>query len=168
MSHIVHQELSKHLSANYAILTISDTRDTQTDKSGQLLQSMLNEAGHKLINYRICKDDTAVIKTIVSDLLNLDRIDLVITTGGTGISNRDNTIPVICEFIKQKIDGFGELFRMLSYQEIGSSAMLSRAVGGKHNNTVIFALPGSANAVKLAMEKLIIPQIPHLIYESNK
>ena len=168
MSHTQHQKLAASISAKYAIITISDTRDRNTDKSGQKLISLLNNAGHKLLDYRITKDEPADIKTILFEILKIREIDLIITTGGTGIANRDNTIPIINEIIDQKLDGFGELFRMLSYHEIGAAAMLSRATGGKTKNGFVFALPGSVNAVQLAMKKLILPQIAHLIYEKNK
>ncbi|WP_323704080.1 MogA/MoaB family molybdenum cofactor biosynthesis protein [Mammaliicoccus sp. Dog046] len=153
-----------------AILTISDTRTTETDKGGQLVQKYLKDlnVAWKDSNYRIVKDEIGQIQDQINEWLNAD-IDAIITTGGTGISQRDVTIEAIKPLLDKEIEGFGELFRYLSYvEDVGSKAILSRALAGTKRNKVIFALPGSTGAVKLAMEKLITTELNHIVYELNK
>ncbi len=168
MSHLSHQNQPHCHTANFALLTISDTRNQSTDKSGQLIKTMLEKASQTLVAYQIVKDEPQQIKHTIDHWHQSIKPDIIITTGGTGLASRDNTVPIIKQFIKQEIVGFGEIFRMLSYQQIGPAAILSRALAGKRDHAYIFALPGSTNAVKLALEKIIIPQISHLIYEKNR
>jgi len=130
------------------------------DASGKIIIDLLTDAGHKLHSYQLVSDEIESIRTCVSDLIN--QVDVIITTGGTGLAPRDVTIEAIAQLVQKEIPGFGELFRLISYEQIGSSAMLTRAVGGIIENTVIFCLPGSPNAVKLAMSTLVLPELHHI------
>ncbi len=151
------------------VITISDTRTKQTDKSGTLINQMLIENGHKVVDYCIVKDEETQIREAIIAGCRLKEIDAIITNGGTGIAKRDVTIEAVKSIIEKEIPGFGEIFRMLSYQvDIGSSAILSRAIAGVFNDTVILSVPGSTGAVKLAMEKLILPELGHLMREVTK
>jgi len=153
---------------NIAILTISDTRDASLDHSGALIQEMLVGAGHRVVEYAIERDEPGAIVTRVRDWAGQSRIDAIILTGGTGIAPRDQTPEALVAIFDRTLDGFGELFRMLSYAEVGSAAMLSRATAGIVLATPVFALPGSRNAVRLAMEKLVLPEIGHVVFEACK
>ncbi|BCU52975.1 molybdopterin adenylyltransferase [Staphylococcus auricularis] len=153
-----------------AVLTVSDTRNYDTDKGGQLVQSLLSDLNVSIdsSHYRIVKDDKAAITTQLKAWLDTD-IDVIITTGGTGIAARDVTIEAVQPLLTKEIEGFGELFRYLSYTEdVGTRALLSRAVGGTVHDKLIFSLPGSTGAVKLALEKLIKPELNHLVLEVTK
>jgi molybdopterin adenylyltransferase len=151
------------IAVNCAVVTVSDTRSPETDKSGQLIQKLLLEANHKLGAYRIIKDEPAQIQAQIESLAKEPNLDVVIFNGGTGIAPRDTTYDAIEKLLEKTLPGFGELFRFLSYQEIGSRAIASRAVAGVYQNKLIFSLPGSSNAVLLGMEKLILPEIRHLV-----
>ena len=129
---------------------------------------MLTEAGHTLSHYRILPDDPLQLAPLIGELILRGDLDVILTNGGTGISRRDQTIDVIERVIDLPLPGFGELFRMLSYQQIQSGAMLSRAIGGIARGKVVFAMPGSTKAVQLAMEKLILPELRHLLFELRK
>ncbi|BDH61543.1 molybdenum cofactor biosynthesis protein B [Lysinibacillus sp. PLM2] len=153
---------------NMMVLTISDTRDKKTDKSGQLIIDLLKNTNHRLAMYQIVRDDKEVIQNAIIEGCEDSKIDVIITNGGTGLSKRDVTYETLNEIFEKPIPGYGELFRLLSYEEIGSAAMLSRACAGIANNTIIFSTPGSTNAVKLAMEKLILPEIQHIVSEIRK
>ncbi|WP_243386052.1 MogA/MoaB family molybdenum cofactor biosynthesis protein [Bacillus kexueae] len=154
---------------NIQVVTISDTRDVDTDKSGKLIVSLLEQEGYNVSDYSIVKDEPTLIRSAVLRGCESDEIDVVITNGGTGISKRDQTIEAIQTIVEKEMTGFGELFRYISYAEdIGPAAMLSRAFAGISMNTVIFSLPGSTGAVKLAMEKLILPEVRHIVHEVNK
>jgi molybdenum cofactor biosynthesis protein B len=150
------------------VLTISDTRTEATDTSGAALVSMLEAAGHAVAGRKLVKDDPTAIRGVVSYAAKAGTNDAVITTGGTGISARDGTFEALSSLFDRRLDGFGELFRSLSYQEIGSAAMLSRATAGVIGHCAIFVLPGSENAVRLAMSKLILPEIGHVIRELRR
>ncbi|WP_052255641.1 molybdenum cofactor biosynthesis protein B [Salinicoccus sp. YB14-2] len=155
---------------NVAVITVSDTRTVETDKGGRLVQEYLAEINTVVEedNYKIVKDDTASITKAVSAMLDKG-VDAVITTGGTGIAKRDVTIEAVRPFFDKEVEGFGEIFRMLSYTEdIGSRSILSRAVAGTYANQVIISMPGSSGAVKLAMEKLVVPELNHLVFEVTK
>jgi molybdopterin adenylyltransferase len=147
-----------------AIVTISDTRTLDNDSSGQYLETALKEAGHKVSERVLIKDDARQIKETLEHLL-ASEAQVVITSGGTGITGRDNTVPIVEKLILKPMPGFGELFRMISYQEVGAAAMLSRAVGGLAKGALLFALPGSSNAVKTAWEKLLKDELSHLVFE---
>lgn len=154
---------------NCLVLTISDTRTEATDKSGNLIVELLKEAGHKVIGKEIVKDEQVdILKALKAGCANPD-VDVIITSGGTGIAKRDVTIETVQSILDKEITGFGELFRMLSYlEDIGSAAMMSRAIAGISDRTAIFATPGSSGAVKLAMEKLILPELTHVVHEIRK
>jgi len=153
---------------NVAVLTISDTRTKDDDRSGELIRHHLTWRGHELAAYQIVPDDPARIREVLEGWIADDAVEAVITNGGTGIAGRDNTYDAISGLLEKRLDGFGELFRMLSFQEIGAAAMLSRAIAGVAGSTAIFSTPGSTNAVKLAMEKLIAPELGHVVHEITK
>ncbi|EBD1472725.1 MogA/MoaB family molybdenum cofactor biosynthesis protein [Listeria monocytogenes] len=162
-------EQKSFIKVTCSILTISDTRNLDTDTSGQLIQSALENAGHEVISRIVVPDDVTLIKQKINELAVNDGSFCLITNGGTGIARRDVTYEALFATIQQEIPGFGEIFRMLSYEEVGSRAMVSRAFAGfSENGLLIFALPGSSNACQLAMQKLIIPELPHLIAERQK
>ncbi|TXR60186.1 molybdenum cofactor biosynthesis protein B [Bacillus sp. AR18-7] len=151
------------------IVTISDTRTEETDKSGQLLHGLLKEAGHTVTSYEIVKDDKESIQQAVLAGYHREDVDVVLTNGGTGITKRDVTIEAVSALLHKEIVGFGELFRMISYlEDIGSSAMLSRAIGGTIGRKVVFSMPGSSGAVRLAMNKLILPELGHITFELHR
>lgn len=147
-----------------AIVTVSDTRTVETDTSGQTIRQLVEEAGHLVVDYRIVKDEPDQVAAALDDFA-AGQARLIIFNGGTGISQRDRTYDVISRKLEKTLPGFGELFRMLSYQEVGAAAMLSRATAGVYRNKVIFSTPGSTNAVRLAVEKLILPELQHLAWE---
>ena len=166
MSVIVHKKESVRV--NVMVVTISDTRTKETDKSGQRMIELLNQHEYKIVAYDIVKDDKQAIEQILQQGCRDPRVQVILMNGGTGIAKRDVTFDILQTFIERPIPGFGELFRMLSYEEIGSAAMLSRASAGIVQETAIFSTPGSTNAVSLAMEKLILPELPHIVSEMNK
>jgi molybdenum cofactor biosynthesis protein B len=151
-----------------ALLTISDTRTSETDTGGDTADQILREAGHAVVDRRIVRDEVAGIRTSLVDLLANPEVDAVVTTGGTGISGRDTTYEVVDRMIEKKLDGFGEIFRMLSYEEIGAAAIMSRAIAGAIGTKFIASLPGSRNAVRLAVEKLLVPELAHVVFELRK
>ena len=147
------------ISVNIAILTVSDTRTEETDTSGQLLVERLNDAGHQMAEKVILPDSIYQIRALVSKWIADPKVQVVIITGGTGMTDRDHTPEAITPLLDKNIDGFGELFRALSYQEIGSSTIQSRVLGGIANGTFIFAIPGSTNACQLAWDSILKPQL---------
>lgn len=151
-----------------AVLTMSDTRSREEDRSGEIVRQALRWRGFSVAAYEIVPDDADRIRAQLSAWLAAPGIDAIITNGGTGISGRDSTYEVVSSLLEKRLDGFGELFRMLSWQEIGAAAMLSRAVAGSVGPKAIFCLPGSSNAVRLAMEKLVGPELGHVIHELRK
>lgn len=155
-------------SVSCAVLTISDTRTREDDRSGQLIRQHLDWRGHVVAAYEIVPDDASVITEVLERWIADDEIQAIVTNGGTGIAGRDVTYNAISGLLEKRLDGFGEIFRMLSFSEIGAAAMLSRAVAGVANDTALFATPGSSNAVRLAMEKLIGPEIAHVVHEIRK
>lgn len=155
-------------SVRCAVLTVSDTRTPDSDASGALMRETLNFSGHSVVDYRIVPDEPDQIREILNDWIRRDDIQAVLTNGGTGIAARDTTYDAISGLLEKRIDGFGELFRMLSWQEVGAAAMLSRAVAGVAGETLVVAVPGSTNAVRLALTKLIVPELGHLVYEIAK
>jgi len=168
VSYQEHQTQSRGQSARCAIITLSDTRTADTDTSGKKIFTLLQEQGHTIAETHLIKDDPMQLRALLDQLLMTKEIDVILTNGGTGISRRDQTIHVIEEVIDTPLPGFGELFRMLSYQQIGSGAMLSRALGGIAKGKLLFAMPGSTGAVELAMTKLILPELGHLLRELLK
>lgn len=150
-------------SVTYVVITVSDTRSPETDRSGQLIQEQLGAAGHRLAAYHVLKDEPDQIRETLARLGEDPSLEAVILNGGTGIAPRDTTYDAIAALLDKTLPGFGELFRMLSYQEIGSRAMASRAIAGVYRGKLVFSLPGSSNAVRLALEKLILPELVHLV-----
>jgi molybdenum cofactor biosynthesis protein B len=148
------------------VLTISDTRTVETDASGAAIAQALTDAGHDVVGRRIVRDEPATVREIVRT--ESREAEVILTTGGTGITSRDSTYEAIAAILDKQLDGFGELFRMLSYQQIGAAAMLSRACAGSIGTTAVFALPGSEGAVRLAMERLILPEIGHVVRELRR
>lgn len=146
-----------------AVVTISDTRTEATDLSGQVIQQLLQDHGHTLVAYTLLKDEPHLITQQVLSWAQRPEVEVVILNGGTGIAPRDTTYDAIEQLLEKTLPGFGELFRWLSFQEIGSRAIASRAIAGVVQGTLIFSLPGSSNAVTLAMQQLILPEIRHLV-----
>jgi molybdopterin adenylyltransferase len=143
-----------------AVITVSDTRTAETDRSGQRIQELLRERGHRIESYMILKDEPALITAAVGALP--PPVEIIIINGGTGLARRDTTFEAVSKLIEKEIAGFGELFRVLSYEEVGAAAMLSRATAGTVGQRAVFSVPGSTAAVELAMTKLILPQLGHL------
>ena len=159
--------LSKAL--NIAVLTVSDTRSAKDDRGGDTVRKLVKKAGHQITTSLICKDEREEIQHAVKTLLENEAVDGIITTGGTGLGFRDVTVEAIEPYFTKKIAGFGELFRMISYTEdVGSKALLSRAEAGVAHEKVIYLLPGSVKAVQLAMDKLVLPELHHVVYEITK
>lgn len=152
-------KLTKFIPLNIAILTLSDTRNSETDTSGQALVDLLSAAGHQLAARELCKDDIYICRAIVSGWIADAGIDVVITTGGTGLTQRDSTPEALRPLFDNQIEGFGELFRQLSYEEIGSSTVQSRALAGLANQTLIFCLPGSTGACRTGWNRILAEQL---------
>jgi molybdenum cofactor biosynthesis protein B len=167
VSHIEHKA---HGPASVAcfVLTVSDTRTERTDSSGQAIRDLLDAAGHRLSGHAIVRDEPTEVRDQVLAQCRSAATQVVITTGGTGITSRDGTYEAVDGLLEKRLDGFGELFRMLSFQEIGSAAMMSRATAGTAQGKVIFVLPGSEHAVRLAMSRLIIPELAHVVQQVTK
>jgi len=157
-----HKEKGKK-SVRCFIVTVSDTRDETTDTSGQAIKKYLSDDGHQMAGYRIVKDEPSQIEALLHDVLGGEDAEAVIVNGGTGIAPRDGTYEVVSRFLEKKLDGFGEIFRYLSYLDIGSAAIMSRAAAGTARGKILISLPGSRGAVTLAMEKLILPEIRHMV-----
>ncbi|MGH3088262.1 MAG: MogA/MoaB family molybdenum cofactor biosynthesis protein [Rubrobacteraceae bacterium] len=151
-----------------AVLTISDTRTPENDTGGDVIHELLEGAGHEIVSRGIVKDEAPYIRKKLVDAFASSEVDAVVTTGGTGISGRDTTYEVAERMIDKRLDGFGEIFRMLSYEEVGAAAMLSRAIAGSAGGKFLACLPGSRNAVRLAVEKLLVPEISHIVFELKR
>jgi len=150
------------------VLTVSDTRTEDTDTSGRAIAALLVAAGHVLAGRAIVTDDADEIRRSVKLQLFSSEVDAIITTGGTGITSRDSTYEVVSGLLEKRLDGFGELFRMLSFEQIGPAAMMSRACAGLASGRILIALPGSEAAVRLAMERLVIPELGHLVQQATR
>jgi len=150
------------------VLTVSDTRTPATDTSGRAIRELLEAAGHVVAAQSIVRDEPDEVTARVRAALADGAVQVVITTGGTGITSRDGTFEAVDRLLEKRLDGFGELFRMLSFEEIGSAAMMSRAIAGTSGGKAIFVLPGSQNAVRLAMTRLIVPELPHVVQQLRK
>ena len=166
MSHHPHPDPA-HYTITCVIITVSDTRTPDTDRSGQLIQTLLSDAQYIIADYTIVNDEPDDIRDRIEQWCELEQVDAIILNGGTGIAPRDTTYDAVEALLDKVLPGFGELFRMLSYEEIGSRAMASRAIAGVRGNTLIFSLPGSTNAVMLAMQTLILPELVHLTHQLN-
>ena len=155
-------------SVNCAVVIVSDSRTEQDDESGKLIKQRLADHGHKVTSYGILKNDQAAIRVKIKELVGQEGLQVIITSGGTGASHRDVTVDTIVPMLGKRLDGFGELFRHLTYQEIGTGSILSRAVAGIIEGRVILCFPGSLNAATLAMDKIILPEIGHLVREATR
>ena len=163
-----HARSAATIAARCAVITLSDTRTAETDKSGRRIRELLEADGHAVALYQILPDEPERLARELEALLARPDVDAVLTNGGTGVSRRDQTIGVVEKAIAQPLPGFGELFRMLSWAQIGSGAMLSRAAGGIAGTRLLFAMPGSTAAVELAMTKLILPELGHVAQQLNR
>ena len=168
MAYDQHVRDARSVQARCAVITLSDTRTPDTDKSGRRICQLLEAQQHVVARYGIIRDEPGELHALLTEVLAAQELDVVLTNGGTGISRRDTTIEVVETHIEQSLPGFGDLFRMLSFQEIGSGAMLSRAIGGVARGKLLFAMPGSTAAVELAMTRLILQELKHLLHELRK
>lgn len=167
VSHLDHKATSPATVRCY-VLTISDTRTAATDTSGIAIAELLEANGHDVAGRAIVRDDPDAIRAALRQQLDGTAVQVIITTGGTGITSRDSTYEIVSNLLEKRLEGFGELFRMLSYQEIGPSAMMSRACAGTAHGKIIVSLPGSENAVRLGMNKLLLPELGHLVRELSR
>jgi molybdopterin adenylyltransferase len=169
MSQIVEQHREQGpQSLQVAVLTISDTRTLETDTSGALIVELLEASGHFVASRLIVPDEPKLIRPLIESIRDRGEVHALLMTGGTGISPRDQTFEAVSAFLTKPLPGFGELFRMLSYAEIGPAAMMSRAVGGLAGELVILVMPGSSSAVRLAMTRIILPELSHLVQQARK
>ena len=167
MSHHEHRAASPTQIRCY-VLTVSDTRTEENDTGGRLVRELLAGDGHEVVGHAIVPDEPATLRAAIEKQLDAEAVQAIITTGGTGISRRDGTYEVVSALIDKRIDGFGELFRALSFEEIGPSSMLSRACAGTSRGKILISLPGSKNAVRLGMTKLVLPELGHLVREVTR
>ena len=167
MSYNEHKEKSPN-SVTCSVLIISDSRTEENDESGRFLKDRLEKNGHRVLSYALLTNDVAAIKKQVKTLLQQAELQVIITSGGTGASHRDVSVETITPLLEKKLDGFGELFRFLTYQEIGTTSVMSRAMAGVANGKIIISLPGSLGAVTLAMEKIILPEVGHMVREATR
>ena len=167
MSSLEHKALAP-ISVPCFVLTVSDTRTDANDTGGQAVRELLERAGHSISGHAIVKDEPSQVTAIVRRQLADQATQVIITTGGTGVSARDTTYEAVTGLLEKQLDGFGELFRMISFHQIGSAAMMSRATAGTVGRKAIFVLPGSPAAVRLAMEKLIVPELGHIVQQLSK
>jgi molybdenum cofactor biosynthesis protein B len=167
VSHVEHRATSPAAVRCY-VLTVSDTRTAETDTGGQAIVDLLAGAGHEVTGRAIVRDEPAEVERVIREQLDGPTAQVIVTTGGTGITSRDSTYEAVTALLEKRIDGFGELFRMLSYEEIGAAAMLSRACAGLARKKIVIALPGSEHAVRLAMTRLILPELGHLVREATR
>lgn len=167
MGHLEHKEQSPQRVV-CAVVVISDSRTEKTDESGKLLVERLSGDGHDVSSITLLRNDADAIRQKLDELLNHSDVQVIITSGGTGASHRDVTIETVTPLLEKRLDGFGELFRSLSFQEIGTSSILSRATAGVVRGKAIICLPGSLGATKLALDKIILPEIGHLVREASR
>ena len=167
MSHVAHRAAAPKTTRCF-VVTVSDTRTEETDRGGGAIVELLSEQGHDVAGKTIVPDDAERVRGALQTRIEAPDVDVVLTTGGTGITRRDGTYEVVSTLLEKRIDGFGELFRALSYEEIGPAAMLSRACAGIAGGTIVISLPGSEHAVRLAMTKLILPELGHLVREARR
>jgi molybdenum cofactor biosynthesis protein B len=167
VSHTAHKALAP-TSVRCFVLTVSDTRTPDTDTSGRAIRTLLEDAGHQVSGHAIVKDEPSQVAAQVREQLASEDTQIIITTGGTGITSRDGTFEAIDALLEKRLEGFGELFRMLSFQEIGPAAMMSRATAGTVARKAIFVLPGSPNAIQLAMTRLILPELGHVVQQLSR
>ena len=166
----VHEEhkAQRPTSIRCAVITVSDTRTIETDTGGQAVIDHLKAAGHTVCTREIIPDEPARMRPLLLSLSAREEVDAILLTGGTGITSRDQTFETVTGLLERPLPGYVEIFRMLSYQEIGPAAILSRAVAGLIARTIVMTMPGSPAAVRLAMEKIIVPELPHLAREARR
>ncbi|UCH43766.1 MAG: MogA/MoaB family molybdenum cofactor biosynthesis protein [Dehalococcoidales bacterium] len=167
MSYHKHKEASP-VSVSCAVLTVSDSRTEKDDESGRILRQKLEQNGHRVISHAILKNDANTLENRLEELLAMKELQVIITSGGTGTGSRDITVETVSPMLEKRLDGFGELFRFLTYQELGTASIMSRAVGGISRGKVILCLPGSPGAANLAMDRVILPEISHLVREATR
>jgi molybdopterin adenylyltransferase len=167
-SSVVEHKAAAPRSIGCHVMTISDTRTEATDTSGRAIAELLEGAGHRIAGRLIVKDDPDLVRTAIERQFAHPEVQAIITTGGTGITSRDSTYEAISGMLHKRLDGFGELFRMISYEQIGAAAMLSRACAGVVSGRIVVSLPGSEAAVRLAMERLILPELGHLVQQASR
>ncbi|MBI4641828.1 MAG: molybdenum cofactor biosynthesis protein MoaB [Candidatus Tectomicrobia bacterium] len=167
MAHEEHKQAAQR-SLSCAVITVSDTRTEETDTSGRLILDLLKEEKHNIAEYTIIRDEQHAIRAAIKSLLEREGVQAIVLNGGTGISPRDVTCEVVESFLEKRLDGFGEIFRYLSFQEIGSAAIMSRAVAGTVGGKILISLPGSTGAVRLAMTKLVLPELGHMVSQVNR
>jgi molybdenum cofactor biosynthesis protein B len=167
MSYQEHKQKSPQ-SVSCAVLIISDSRTEDTDESGKLLKQRLSQNGHQVMAYAILKNDADAIRKKMGELLGYKELQVIITSGGTGVSHRDVTVETVSPLLEKKMDGFGELFRSLSYQEIGTGSVMSRAIAGVAGGKIVICIPGSVGAASLAIDKIILPEIGHMVREATR
>ncbi len=166
-AHVEHRARAPR-SVRCFVLTISDTRTERTDTSGRAIAELLVAHGHIVAGQALVTDDPQAIREAISRQIANPDVEVVVTTGGTGITSRDSTYEVVSSLLEKRLDGFGELFRMLSYEQIGSAAIMSRAAAGRVAGTIVVSLPGSESAVRLALERLLLPELGHLVEQAKR
>ena len=167
MGHKEHKEKAKK-SVKCFIITVSDSRTPETDESGKAISEILKKHNHEIVGYVILKDEPKIVREFVKNESLEEDVEAIIINGGTGISSRDSTFEAIDSALEKRLPGFGELFRYLTFKEIGSPAIMSRACAGVLNKKIIVSIPGSKSAVRLAIEKLILPELAHMVWEVNR
>jgi molybdenum cofactor biosynthesis protein B len=167
MGHREHHERSKK-NVNVAIVVVSDSRTQDTDESGKVASDLLEKKGHTIAEHLLIGNDNDAIVNTLSELTNRTDVDVILTIGGTGISRRDITVDVLSPLMEKKLEGFGEMFRTMSFKQIGTGALMSRSTAGVINGKVILCLPGSTAAIRLAVKRIIIPEIGHMVYEATR
>lgn len=160
-----HREKAGHAPVGVAIVTVSDTRTPETDVNRQYLESCLTALGHHIVAYSLIRDEPAQVEAVLNQHADHPAIQVILFNGGTGIAPRDTTFDVLSRLLEKTLPGFGEIFRMVSFQQIGAAAMMSRATAGVYRQTFVVSMPGSPHAVRTAMETLILPEINHLAWE---
>jgi molybdopterin adenylyltransferase len=169
ISHAAHEHKEQApRQAGCVVITCSDTRTPESDTSGYRIMHLLKDAGHQVLSYQLVKDEPSKIKAAIKKAIKSKKVQVIIINGGTGIAKRDSTFEAVEFLLEKELDGFGEVFRALTYQEIGSPAIMTRATAGTYKGRILFSIPGSDNAVRLAMEKLILPELGHILQQLSK
>jgi len=168
MGYEEHRRLASQTVLGCAVVIVSDSRDEKSDETGRTARKLLSDAGHKVVEYRLVKNDISQIRSVAEEMLQRADVQLIFLSGGTGIGRRDQTLEAVEPFIEKRIEGFGELFRQLSFKEIGGASMLSRATGAVARGKIMFCVPGSEKAARLALSQLIIPQANHMMWELKR
>jgi len=168
MGYEEHRRLASQTVLGCAVVIVSDSRNEKSDETGRTARKLLSDAGHKVVEYRLVKNDISQIRSVAEEMLQRADVQLIFLSGGTGIGRRDLTLEAVEPFIEKRIEGFGELFRQLSFKEIGGASMLSRATGAVARGKIVFCVPGSEKAARLALSQLIIPQANHMMWELRR